>query len=235
MDLYIHYTELPQGKELADIVGEPLDIHHLYKNKKERDEKIAELLTLVGLNSDHARRYAHEFSGGQRQRIGIARALAVNPKLIVCDEPVSALDVSIQAQILNLLMDLQDQMGLTYMFITHDLSVVKHISDEIAVLYVGQCIEKAPSRELFKNPLHPYTVGLQKSKPVVKRKVDRLYNIPGQVPNPIDMPNYCYFKERCDRCTAKCEGDYPHFIQVSPTHRVSCYLYYDEEGGETNA
>ena len=167
------YSSLNPRMTVSDIVGEPLDIHHLYSSKKEREEKIAHLLNLVGLNSDHARRYAHEFSGGQRQRIGIARALAVEPKFIVCDEPVSALDVSIQAQILNLLKELQEKMGLSYIFITHDLAVVNHFADDIAVMYLGKIVEKAPAEELFTNPLHPYTKALLSAIPIPELGVQK--------------------------------------------------------------
>ena len=200
------YSSLNPRMTVADIVGEPLDIHHLYKNKKERDEKIAELLTLVGLNSDHARRYAHEFSGGQRQRIGIARALAVNPRFIICDEPVSALDVSIQAQVINLLNDLRHKLGLTILFIAHDLSVVKYFSDRIGVMYFGKMVELATSDELFAHPLHPYTKSLLSAIP---------------------LPDPHYEKQRKRiKYEPLAEHDYsvdkPSMREVAPGHFVHC-------------
>ena len=219
------YSSLNPRMTVADIVGEPLDIHHLYKNKKERDEKIAGLLTLVGLNSDHARRYAHEFSGGQRQRIGIARALATKPKFVVCDEAVSALDVSIQAQILNLMQDLQKEFHLTYMFITHDLSVVYHISDEIMVMYLGQVIEKAPAEKLFANPVHPYTQALLSAIPVPSLH-DRRERVlmTGELTSPIDPPAECRFSNRCRFATDHCREAEPQLLEVEPGHFVSCFL-----------
>ena len=200
------YSSLNPRMTVADIVGEPLDIHHLYKNKKERDEKIAGLLTLVGLNSDHARRYAHEFSGGQRQRIGIARALAVNPRFIICDEPVSALDVSIQAQVINLLNDLRHKLGLTILFIAHDLSVVKYFSDRIGVMYFGKMVELATSDELFAHPLHPYTKSLLSAIP---------------------LPDPHYEKQRKRiKYEPLAEHDYsvdkPSMREVAPGHFVHC-------------
>ena len=185
------YSSLNPRMTVADIVGEPLDIHHLYKNKKERDEKIAELLTLVGLNSDHARRYAHEFSGGQRQRIGIARALAVNPRFIICDEPVSALDVSIQAQIINTFEDLQKKLGIAYLFIAHDLLVVQHISHRIAVMYLGRIVEVGTSDDVIDRPQHPYTQSLISAIPIPDPDTARTrHRIPleGDVPSPLHMP-----------------------------------------------
>ena len=188
------YSSLNPRMTVADIVGEPLDIHHLYKNKKERDEKIAELLTLVGLNSDHARRYAHEFSGGQRQRIGIARALAVNPRFIICDEPVSALDVSIQAQIINTFEDLQKKLGIAYLFIAHDLLVVQHISHRIAVMYLGRIVEVGTSEDVIDRPQHPYTQSLISAIPIPDPDTARTrHRIPleGDVPSPLHMPTGC--------------------------------------------
>ena len=169
-----------------------------------------------------------------RQRVMIAIALSCDPRLIIADEPTTALDVTIQAQILDLLREIKDKIDGSIMLITHDLGVIAEMADYVVVMYAGRVIEAGTTAEIFHNPLHPYTIGLQKSKPVVKRKVERLYNIPGQVPNPIDMPDFCYFKDRCDRCIEKCNGEYPHFIQVSPTHRVSCYLYEGQEKGGSN-
>ena len=201
------YSSLNPRMTVADIVGEPLDIHHLNKNKKERDEKIAELLTLVGLNSDHARRYAHEFSGGQRQRIGIARALAVNPRFIICDEPVSALDVSIQAQIINTFEDLQKKLGIAYLFIAHDLLVVQHISHRIAVMYLGQLVETADSAELFRQPLHPYSQALLSAIPIPssRQKMQRVKLI-GELQSPIDPEPGCRFAKRCLYAREGCTG-----------------------------
>ena len=243
-----------RGKQIAMIFQEPMtSLNPVFRIGYQLDEMVLlhqpgctkeqakahslEMLKLVGIAAPERvyKCYPHELSGGMRQRVMIAIALSCDPRLIIADEPTTALDVTIQAQILDLLREIKEKIDGSIMLITHDLGVIAEMADYVVVMYAGRVIETGTTAEIFHNPLHPYTVGLQKSKPVVKRKVDRLYNIPGQVPNPIDMPNYCYFKERCDRCTAKCEGDYPHFIQVSPTHRVSCYLYYDEEGGETNA
>ena len=206
------YSSLNPRMTVADIVGEPLDIHHLYKNKKERDEKIAELLTLVGLNSDHARRYAHEFSGGQRQRIGIARALAVNPRFIICDEPVSALDVSIQAQIINTFEDLQKKLGIAYLFIAHDLLVVQHISHRIAVMYLGRIVEVGTSDDVIDRPQHPYTQSLISAIPIPDPDTARTrHRIPleGDVPSPLHMPTGCPFRTRCRYATDKCARECP--------------------------
>ena len=218
------YSSLNPRMTVADIVGEPLDIHHLYKNKKERDEKIAELLTLVGLNSDHARRYAHEFSGGQRQRIGIARALATKPKFVVCDEAVSALDVSIQAQIINLLQDLKEQADLTYLFITHDLSVVKYISDRIGVMYLGTMVELADSQEIFDNPVHPYTEALLGAIPTTENEEKReLQVLEGDIPSPVNPPKGCKFHTRCAYCTDICKHVVPEWEEIAPNHFVACH------------
>ena len=237
-----------RGKQIAMIFQEPMTslnpvfrigyqldemvlLHKPGCTKEEAKAHSIEMLKLVGIAAPERvyRCYPHELSGGMRQRVMIAIALSCDPRLIVADEPTTALDVTIQAQILDLLRDIKDKIDGSIMLITHDLGVIAEMADYVVVMYAGRVIESGTTEEIFHDPLHPYTVGLQKSKPVVKRKVDRLYNIPGQVPNPIDMPDYCYFKERCDRCTAKCSGEYPHFVQVSPTHRVACYLY-DKEG-----
>ena len=216
------YSSLNPRMTVSDIVGEPLDIHGLYENKQQRAERITELLNLVGLNSDHARRYAHEFSGGQRQRIGIARALAVNPRFIVCDEPVSALDVSIQAQVLNLLKRMQKERGFTYMFITHDMSVVRHISDDILVMYLGQMVEKCPSKRLFVKPMHPYTKALLSAIPSVdidhpnKREI-----LQGELTSPINPEPGCRFAARCKFATEACRQP-QKLVEVEPDHFVSC-------------
>ncbi len=220
------YSSLNPRMTVADIVGEPLDIHKLYSSKNEREEKIANLLSLVGLNADHSRRYAHEFSGGQRQRIGIARALAVNPKFIVCDEPVSALDVSIQAQIINTFEELQDKLGLTYLFIAHDLLVVQHISRRIAVMYLGRIDEIAPSVELIENPLHPYTQSLISAIPVpdpdTAKKKHRIV-LEGDVPSPLDVPSGCAFRTRCRYATERCAKEIPELTKRSEGHMSACF------------
>lgn len=195
--------------------------------KEQAKARSLEMLELVGIAAPERVYgcYPHELSGGMRQRVMIAIALSCNPRLIIADEPTTALDVTIQAQILDLLREIKDKIDGSIMLITHDLGVIAEMADYVVVMYAGRVIERGTTKEIFENPMHPYTIGLQKSKPVVRRKVDRLYNIPGQVPNPIDMPNYCYFRDRCDRCVGKCAQGYPEFIQVSPTHSVSCYLY----------
>ena len=220
------YSSLDPRMTVSDIIGEPLDVHKLYANHKEREEKIQHLMDLVGLSSEHASRYAHEFSGGQRQRIGIARSLAVEPKFIVCDEPVSALDVSIQAQVVNMFEDLQQKLGLTYLFIAHDLLVVKHISTRIAVMYLGKLIEIGPSDELYHHPLHPYTISLLSAVPVPDPKVARAnerIHLEGDVPSPLHMPSGCPFRTRCPRATAKCAESMPELKEISKGHSVACH------------
>ena len=202
---------------------------HTNLNKEERTARIIELFRLVGINQPEKRmnQYPHEFSGGMRQRVMIAMALVCNPKLIIADEPTTALDVTIQAQILDLLRSVREKIKGSIMLITHDLGVVAEMADFVVVMYAGRIIEMGTAKEIFLTPKHPYTVGLMKSKPVVSKKVDRLYSIPGQVPNPINMPQTCYFKDRCDRCHTACEGPYPSVRKFSDTHQVSCYLYDD--------
>ena len=220
------YSSLDPRMTVADIVGEPLDIHKLYKTKAERAEKINHLLKTVGLNSEHANRYAHEFSGGQRQRIGIARALAVNPKCIICDEPVSALDVSIQAQIINMFEELQETLGLTYLFIAHDLLVVKHISDRIAVMYLGHIVEMGPANEIYNHPAHPYSISLLSAVPIPDpdyAKNHKRIVLEGDVPSPLNMPTGCPFRTRCPRATAKCAEELPQLKEVAPEHFVACW------------
>ncbi len=220
------YSSLNPRMTVSDIVGEPLDIHHLYANRKEREEKIAHLLNLVGLNSDHARRYAHEFSGGQRQRIGIARALAVEPKFIVCDEPVSALDVSIQAQVINTFEELQEKLGIAYLFIAHDLLVVQHISRRIAVMYLGRIVEIADSDEVIAHPMHPYTQSLISAIPIPDPETARhKHRIPleGDVPSPLHMPSGCPFRTRCRYATERCAQECPSLAEVAPGHRIACW------------
>ncbi len=210
---------------VGDIVGESLLIHKIAKNKKEKEERVKNLLKTVGLNAGHARRYPHEFSGGQRQRIGIARALALNPKLVICDEPVSALDVSIQAQVINLLEDLQEKFNLTYLFIAHDLSVVKHISDRVAVMYLGKIVELSSTSELYDNTLHPYTEALLSAVPIpdptLKRK--RIV-LEGDVPSPFKPPVGCRFHPRCKYVKPICSQEEPKLIDVNGGHYVACHL-----------
>ncbi len=220
------YSSLNPRMTVSDIVGEPLDIHKLYSNKKERQDKIVELLQLVGLNGDHARRYAHEFSGGQRQRIGIARALAVNPKFIVCDEPVSALDVSIQAQIVNTFEELQARLGIAYLFIAHDLLVVQHMSKRIAVMYLGKIIEVGLAEDIINNPIHPYTQSLISAIPLPDPNSAKQRNrivLQGDVPSPLHVPSGCPFRTRCRECKPHCSQSVPQLKEVSPGHFASCF------------
>ena len=203
---------------------------HTDKNKADAWARAKELLELVGINEPEKRlkQYPHELSGGMRQRVMIAMALACNPKIIIADEPTTALDVTIQAQILDLLRSLKDRINSSIMLITHDLGVIAEMADYVVVMYAGRVVEKGTVEEIFAHPSHPYTIGLMASKPVVGKKVDRLYSIPGKVPNPVDMPNYCYFKDRCELQLPCCSGEYPCEISLSPTHKVSCYRYYEE-------
>ena len=220
------YSSLNPRMTVADIIGEPLDIHKMYSTKEERMAKILELMDHVGLNSEHASRYAHEFSGGQRQRIGIARALAVNPEFIVCDEPVSALDVSIQAQVINMFDELQEKLGLTYLFIAHDLLVVRHISDRIAVMYLGKMVELAESDEICDKPLHPYTKALMSAVPMPDPKTARANQriaLSGDIPSPLNAPSGCPFRTRCPYATDICAKDMPEFKEVKPGHFVACH------------
>ena len=220
------YSSLNPRMTVADIVAEPIDVHKLCANRKERDARVRELMSLVGLNTEHATRYAHEFSGGQRQRIGIARALASDPKFIVCDEPVSALEVSIQAQVINMLEDLQSRLGLTYLFIAHDISVVKHISNRIAVMYLGHMMELASSIELTKHPLHPYTVSLMSAVPVPDPQISRRQKrivLEGDVPSPLKVPSGCPFRTRCSKATPACAETCPAMREAAPGHFVACH------------
>jgi oligopeptide transport system ATP-binding protein len=220
------YSSLNPRMTVSDIIGEPLDVHHLCKTKRERAERIAELLDLVGLNSEHACRYAHEFSGGQRQRIGIARALAIDPKFIVCDEPVSALDVSIQAQIINTFEDLQKKLNIAYLFIAHDLLVVHHMSQRIAVMYLGKIVETADADELNKSPIHPYTVSLLSAVPVPDPDIARTRQrivLEGDVPSPLNMPSGCPFRTRCRYATEQCAAECPQLTDRGNGHMVACW------------
>lgn len=221
------YASLDPRMTVGDIVGEAIDIHKLAANKKERHDRIISMLEKVGLNSEHANRYPHEFSGGQRQRVGIARALAVNPQFIVCDEPISALDVSIQAQVVNMFEELQEQMGLTYLFIAHDLSVVRHISHRIGVMYLGTMVELAESYELNRHPLHPYTKTLLSAVPVPDPQVSRSRQrivLEGDIPSPMNPPSGCRFHTRCPYATEKCKQVVPTFKEYEKGHWVACHL-----------
>lgn len=222
------YASLNTRMTIGDIIAEPFEIHKLCSSKAEVKEKIEGLLDAVGLNPDHAARYPHEFSGGQRQRIGIARALAVEPEFIICDEPISALDVSIQAQVVNMLEDLQNSRGLTYLFIAHDLSMVKHISDRIGVMYLGKLVELTTSDELYAKPAHPYTQALLSAIPVPDpniAKANRRILLTGDVPSPINPPSGCRFRTRCSKVMEKCAKEEPVFKEVSPNHFCACHLY----------
>ena len=220
------YSSLNPRMTVSDIIAEPMDVHKLYANQKERQEKVLELMARVGLNSEHANRYAHEFSGGQRQRIGIARSLATSPEFVVCDEPVSALDVSIQAQVINMFDDLQRDMGLTYLFIAHDLLVVRHISDRIAVMYLGKMVEMADAKEIYSRPLHPYSKSLMSAVPLPdpqKARENQRIVLTGDIPSPLNAPSGCPFRTRCPHATEQCAMEMPEFKEVSTGHFVACH------------
>ena len=224
-------TALNPVFRIGDQVDEVIALHDGEgKSKEDVKARTIELLKMVGIaNSEGVyMMYPHELSGGMRQRVMIAMALACTPRIIIADEPTTALDVTIQAQVLDLLRQLKEKINSSIMFITHDLGVIAEMADYVVVMYAGRVVEKGTVEEIFANPAHPYTIGLMASKPVVGKQVDKLYAIPGKVPNPIDMPNYCYFKDRCEMCVNGCDGEYPAQIQLSPTHFVSCYRYYDE-------
>ena len=219
------YSSLNPRMTVEDIIGEPLDVHKMYKTRAERREKVLSLMETVGLKPDHASRYAHEFSGGQRQRIGIARALAVDPKFIICDEPVSALDVSIQAQVINMFEDLQKELGVAYLFIAHDLLVVQHISNRIAVMYLGHMVELADANELMDNPVHPYTESLLSAVPIPDPKIARAKQrivLEGDVPSPLNMPTGCPFRTRCRYATEECAARCPELTDRGNGHLVAC-------------
>ena len=220
------YSSLNPRMTVSDIIAEPLDVHKMYANKAERQERILELMAKVGLNSEHANRYAHEFSGGQRQRIGIARALSMRPEFLVCDEPVSALDVSIQAQVINMFDELQEQMNLTYLFIAHDLLVVRHISDRIAVMYLGKMVELADAKEIYDHPLHPYTKSLMSAVPLPdpkKARENKRIVLSGDIPSPLNAPSGCPFRTRCPYATDACAEATPEFKEVAAGHFVACH------------
>ena len=225
------YSSLNPRMTVADIIAEPLDIHKMYSSSQERRDRILELMEYVGLNSEHASRYAHEFSGGQRQRIGIARSLALKPGFIVCDEPVSALDVSIQAQVINMFDELQEKLGLTYLFIAHDLLVVRHISDRIAVMYLGRMVELADAEEIYDHPLHPYSRSLISAVPVPDPKTARENKrivLSGDIPSPLNAPSGCPFRTRCPHACDKCAESMPELKDMGSGHFVACHLV--EEG-----
>ncbi len=245
-----------RGREIAMIFQEPMTslnpvftignqldevafLHIKGISKADAKKRSIEMLNLVGIADPDGvyKKFPHELSGGMRQRVMIAMALLCNPRLIIADEPTTALDVTIQAQILDLLREIKTKISGSIMLITHDLGVVAEMADFVVVMYAGKVIEMGTAEDIFDNPLHPYTIGLQKSKPTVDGEVDSLYCIPGFVPNPVNMPNYCYFRDRCERCTKECAGDYPHLVKVTDTHSVACYLYKDqnEKGDENNA
>jgi len=220
------YSSLNPRMTVSDIIGEPLDVHRMYSGRAARQERILELMDQVGLNSEHASRYAHEFSGGQRQRIGIARALALKPDFIVCDEPVSALDVSIQAQVINMFDELQEKMGLTYLFIAHDILVVRHISDRIAVMYLGKMVELAGAAEIYERPLHPYTRSLMSAVPQPDPKIARANKrivLSGDIPSPLNAPSGCPFRTRCPHAAEVCAQSMPELKEAAPGHFVACH------------
>ena len=220
------YASLDPRMTVGDIVGEPLDIYHAYESKAERREKILELLNLVGLNSEHMNRYPHEFSGGQRQRVSIARSMALRPVFMVCDEPISALDVSIQAQVINMLMELQQKLNMTYLFIAHDLNVVRHISKRVGVMYLGSLVEVCDANELYKNPLHPYTQALLSAIPIPDPNVSRSRHrvvLEGEVPSPMNPPNGCKFHTRCPYARDICREARPETIEVGQGHTCACH------------
>ena len=221
------YASLNPRMTVGEIIREPMDIHHIFNTKEEREQRVRELLDIVGLKPDHIRRYPHEFSGGQRQRIGIARTLALTPQFIVCDEPISALDVSIQAQVINLLEHIQKEMGISYLFIAHDLSMVKHISDRIGVMYLGNLVEIGDSDDVYHRPLHPYTQALLSAVPIpdprVAREKKRIV-LEGELPSPLDTPSGCVFRTRCPNATERCAREKPGMVNVGK-RTVACFLY----------
>ena len=217
---------------IGDQLSETILLHNPDMSKEDAKKRVLEVLKLVGIVREGIYdNYPHELSGGMRQRVVIAMALSCDPQLIIADEPTTALDVTIQAQILDLLRNLKDKINASIMLITHDLGVVAEMADYVVVMYAGRVVEMGTADDIFHHPAHPYTIGLMKSKPMINEKVDRLYSIPGNVPNPINMPSHCYFKNRCEKCMEKCNGAYPELISVSPTHKVSCHLFLNNEGG----
>ena len=228
-------TALNPVFRIGEQVNEVIELHNEEGRTPEQiKERTIEMLELVGIANSKGvyEMFPHELSGGMRQRVMIAMALACNPRVIIADEPTTALDVTIQAQILDLLRNLKDKINSSIMFITHDLGVIAEMADYVVVMYAGRVIEKGTASDIFHHPSHPYTIGLMASKPVVGKKVEELYSIPGKVPNPINMPDYCYFKDRCDKCIKRCDGSYPDMVKLSDTHYVSCYRYYPDEQGK---
>ena len=221
-------TALNPVLTVGDQILEALLMHNEGHTRAELETRVDEVLEMVGIMAGRKKDYPHQFSGGMKQRVVIAMALACNPMLLIADEPTTALDVTIQAQILDLLRNLKDKINSSIMFITHDLGVIAEMADYVVVMYAGRIVEQGTAEEIFAHPAHPYTIGLMASKPVVGRQVEKLYSIPGKVPNPINMPDYCYFKDRCEMCVAQCSGEYPCEVSISPTHKVSCYRYYEE-------
>ena len=220
------YASLNARMTVHDIIAEPLRAHQVCTSRQEENERISDMLARVGLNRDHANRYAHEFSGGQRQRVGIARALILKPELVICDEPISALDVSIQAQVVNMLRHFQEELGLTYLFIAHDLSMVRYVSDDVGVMYLGQLVEKCEADEIYTHPLHPYTTGLLSSIPVPNprlAKAKEKSGLEGDLPSPIDPPAGCRFHTRCPYATERCKEETPQLKEASPGHFVACH------------
>ena len=226
-------TALNPVYTVGDQIAEVYMVQQKLK-KKEAWAKATEMMRLVGIPSPEERMkvYPHQMSGGMRQRVVIAIAIACNPRILICDEPTTALDVTIQAQVLDLLRNLKDKINSSIMLITHDLGVVAEMADYVVVMYAGRVVEKGTVQEIFANPSHPYTIGLMASKPVIGKKVDKLYSIPGKVPNPVNMPDYCYFRDRCEMRCPECDGKYPCEISLSETHKVSCYRYYDKKEGK---
>ena len=227
------YASLDPRMTVGDIVGEPLDIQEVCKSREERNERILELLNLVGLNSEHMNRYPHEFSGGQRQRVSIARAMALRPDFMVCDEPISALDVSIQAQVINMLMELQQKLGMAYLFIAHDLNVVRHISHRVGVMYLGSLVEVCDADSLYRNPMHPYTQALLSAIPIPDPEVSRRQKrvvLEGDVPSPINPPKGCKFHTRCPYATERCRQERPETVTVAPGHTCACHKVQEELG-----
>lgn len=220
-------TALNPVLTVGDQILEALLMHNEGHTRAELEARVEEVLEMVGIMASRKKDYPHQFSGGMKQRVVIAMALACDPMLLIADEPTTALDVTIQAQILDLLRNLKDRINSSIMLITHDLGVIAEMADYVVVMYAGRVVEKGTAQEIFANPAHPYTIGLMASKPIVGKKVDRLYSIPGKVPNPVNMPNYCYFKDRCEMALPCCDGEYPCEISLSPTHKVSCYRYYE--------
>lgn len=222
------YSALNGRMTVRDIIAEPLNAHHVVNSRSEADDMVNEMIAKVGLNRDHGNRYAHEFSGGQRQRVGIARALILKPELVICDEPISALDVSIQAQIINMLKDFQNELGLTYLFIAHDLSMIRYVSDDVGVMYMGQLVELCEADEIYRHPLHPYTIGLLGSIPIPDPKMARqktVSSLEGDLPSSIDPPAGCRFHTRCAHVMEVCRTREPVLRQVAPGHHVSCHLF----------